>query len=61
MDNLKDNPVYPFRLHELERLIAYRAAVRAGFYTDWPPTQARRPAVRLRATVCLDAHSAERR
>ena len=27
---------YPFTDQELERLASYRAAVAAGFYTDWP-------------------------
>ncbi len=61
MDNLEDNPVHPFTLHELERLIVYRAAVRAAFYTDWPPSRARGRVVLPRATACLDAHPAQRR
>jgi hypothetical protein len=30
----------PFGLAEQARLAHYRAAVRAGFYTDWPAAQA---------------------
>ena len=37
---------YPFTDQELRRLASYRAAVAAGFYTDWPravkPKRARR-------------------
>jgi hypothetical protein len=37
---------YPFTDQELQRLASYRAAVAAGFYTDWPreakPKRARR-------------------
>jgi ribosomal protein L37AE/L43A len=29
-------PVVTFTLDELYRLIAYREAIRAGLYTDWP-------------------------
>jgi hypothetical protein len=28
---------YPFTLDEVRRLTTYRAAVKASFYTDWPP------------------------
>jgi hypothetical protein len=31
---------YPFTLYELTRLAVYRAAVKAGFYSDYP-TRAR--------------------
>ena len=27
---------YPFTQRELERLMTYRGAVRAGIYSDWP-------------------------
>jgi hypothetical protein len=27
---------YPFTERELERLVIYRGAVRAGIYSDWP-------------------------
>ena len=27
---------YPFTESELERLLTYRGAVRAGIYSDWP-------------------------
>ena len=27
---------YPFTERELERLLIYRGAVRAGIYSDWP-------------------------
>jgi hypothetical protein len=56
-----DAPHYAFTPLELQRLIAYRAAVRAGFYTEWPPSQACGPVVLPRATACLDPQSAERR
>jgi hypothetical protein len=32
---LVDRPNGTFTNHELARLVAYRAAVTAGFYTDW--------------------------
>ena len=32
---LVDNPSGTFTAQELERLAVYRAAVAAGFYTDW--------------------------
>ena len=33
--HLVDSPYSTFTTPELERLAAYRAAVAAGFYTDW--------------------------
>jgi hypothetical protein len=35
---LVDHDSSTFTTHELERLAAYRAAVAAGFYTDWDGT-----------------------
>ena len=31
-----DEAPFPFTPEELERLTAYRGAVRAGVYSDWP-------------------------
>ncbi len=36
--HLVDRPDSTFTTQELERLAAYRAAVAAGFYTDWDGT-----------------------
>jgi hypothetical protein len=36
--HLVDRPIGTFTTQELERLAAYRAAVAAGFYTDWDGT-----------------------
>jgi hypothetical protein len=33
--------IYPFTDQELKRLAAYRAAVAAGFYSEWPATAGR--------------------
>src|SRR5438105_3596820 len=33
--------MYPFTDQELKRLAAYRAAVAAGFYSEWPATAGR--------------------
>jgi hypothetical protein len=30
---------YPFTPAELRRLAVYRTAVRAGFYSEWPPSK----------------------
>src|SRR5437868_15101138 len=35
---LVDNPVSTFTTQELERLGIYKAAIAAGFYTDWDGT-----------------------
>ena len=36
-------PPHPFGPHELLRLERYRAAIRAGLFTDWPVAQRVRP------------------
>jgi hypothetical protein len=42
LDNAAESPAYVFNERELVRVAIYRAAVRAGFYTDATPSCPRR-------------------
>jgi hypothetical protein len=53
--------VHAFTPPELQRLIAYRAAVRAGFYTDVLTRQPRAPRIGPYAAHSRIAQSPERR
>jgi hypothetical protein len=53
--------VHAFTPPELQRLIAYRAAVRAGFYTDVLTRQPRAPRIGPYAAHSRTAQSPERR